>query len=363
MTIGENIRRLRRERDITQEGLADLLGISAQAVSGWENGRTCPDISQLAPLANIFEVSADVILGIDIDNKNQRIEELYKAAYETACTGDYVKAILMAEEALREFPDSHKLMAFYADEIYLYNYMAPEENRETNKKRALGYLDILRTSPNDSIRYQATETTCLWYQEFGRTAEAEALAKSLAHTFTAGELLSRIYKGTQQFEVMRDELVSHFIYTVGYGKDMLLEAKYDDGTSVYTDDEKLALEKMSVEMLQMFIPDGDYYFYAQYFEIAWRGMAMIYAKRHDRANTLRCVKEAAKMAVHFDTYQAGTTHTSLLLRGMEADGRWLHDQHNRSFDLIERLKKKDYAFLKDDDEMKAVIAELETYAK
>ena len=45
MTIGETIRRLRRERDITQEGLAELLGISSQSVSGWETGRTAPDLS------------------------------------------------------------------------------------------------------------------------------------------------------------------------------------------------------------------------------------------------------------------------------------------------------------------------------
>ena len=363
MTIGETIRKLRRERDITQEGLAEMLGISAQAVSGWECGRTAPDISQLAPLASVFEVSADVILGIDIDNKNKKIEELHKAAFDTACTGDHAEAIRMAEEALREFPDSHKLMAFYADEIYLYNHMTPEENRDANEKRAFGYLDILRTSPDNSIRNEAIVTTCLWYNRLGRKDEAEALAKSLECSFSASDLLSRIHTGTKQFETERDLMTGNFIHALGYNKDRILETKYDDGTPVYSDDERLAIEEMCINMLKMYFPDGDYYFYAQYIEIAWCGIAMIYAKRKDRENTLRCVKEAAEMAIHFDTYEVGTIHTSPLVRGMEADGIWWHDSHNRSHALIERFGRDDYSFLSSDEEMKAVIENLKKYAK
>ena len=48
-SIGETIRNLRRERDITQESLASMLGVTSQSVSQWENGRTLPDISLLAP--------------------------------------------------------------------------------------------------------------------------------------------------------------------------------------------------------------------------------------------------------------------------------------------------------------------------
>lgn len=363
MTIGETIRKLRRERDITQEGLADMLGISAQAVSGWECGRTAPDISQLAPLANIFEVSADVILGIDIDSKNKRIEELHKAAYDTACTGDHTKSIQMAEDALREFPDSHKLMAFYVDEIYLYNHMTPENCRESNEKRAFGYLDILRTSPDNGIRNEAIVTTVLWYNRLGRKDEAAELAKSLESSFTSWELLAKIFTGTKQFEMIRDINIGNFIRAAGYQKDELLETKYDDGTPVYSDDERLQIEQMSINMMKMYFPDRDYYFHAQYMEISWCGMAMIYAKRLDRENTIRCVKEAAELAIHFDTYEAGTKHTSPLVRGMEADGRWWHDTHNRSYDLIERLNMDDYAFLKDDAEMKAVLEKLAEFAK
>ena len=65
MSIGTKIKQLRRERGITQEQLAEYLGITPRAVSQWECERTSPDISQLPLLANYFDVSADYLLGID----------------------------------------------------------------------------------------------------------------------------------------------------------------------------------------------------------------------------------------------------------------------------------------------------------
>lgn len=363
MTIGENIRRLRRDRGITQEELAELLGISSQAVSGWETNRTSPDISQLAPLSSIFEVSADTILGIDIDQKSKKIEELYQAAHKTACTGDHAESIRIAGEALKQFPDSHKLMRFWAEEIYLYNHMTPEPERESNEKRALACLDILRTSPDNTIRNSAVVTSCLWYNRLGRKTEAEELAKSLESRWTSGMLLGRIYTGLPQFQVIRDEMTGNFINAIGYLKDELLECTGNDGTPIYSDDERLAIEQMSVNMLRLFFPDGDYMFYAQYAELSHRGMAMIHAKRRDRENTLRCIRDAADMAIHFDTYIPGTPHTSPLLKGTAGDTPWWHDTHNRTHDLIERLAMDDYAFLRGDAEFEAVIKKLKQYAK
>lgn len=60
--ISEMIRELRTDRDISQETLADVCGVSMQAVSKWENGQSCPDISLLPLLAEYFSVSTDYLL-------------------------------------------------------------------------------------------------------------------------------------------------------------------------------------------------------------------------------------------------------------------------------------------------------------
>lgn len=62
MTIGKRIATLRKEKGLRQEELAEVLGISGQAVSKWENDQTCPDISLLPPLAKILGVTVDELL-------------------------------------------------------------------------------------------------------------------------------------------------------------------------------------------------------------------------------------------------------------------------------------------------------------
>lgn len=62
-TIGKRIAQLRKESGLTQEQLAEKLGVTAQAVSKWENDAACPDISLLPLLADIFGVSVDFLLG------------------------------------------------------------------------------------------------------------------------------------------------------------------------------------------------------------------------------------------------------------------------------------------------------------
>ena len=62
-TLGTNIMRLRKEAGLTQEQLANALGISYQAVSKWENGVSCPDISALPLIADLFSVSIDSLFG------------------------------------------------------------------------------------------------------------------------------------------------------------------------------------------------------------------------------------------------------------------------------------------------------------
>jgi transcriptional regulator with XRE-family HTH domain len=65
LNLGENIRRLRRQRDWTQDELADRLGTTSQSVSRWENGSTYPDMEFLPELADLFSVTVDALLGVD----------------------------------------------------------------------------------------------------------------------------------------------------------------------------------------------------------------------------------------------------------------------------------------------------------
>ena len=62
MTIGERIAKCRKEKNLSQEYIAELLDVSRQAVSKWENGMSDPSTSNLLALAKLYEVSVEEIL-------------------------------------------------------------------------------------------------------------------------------------------------------------------------------------------------------------------------------------------------------------------------------------------------------------
>lgn len=63
MSIGQTIKLYRKEKKLTQSELAELIGVSAQAISKWETDTGMPDISQIVPLARVLEISTDKLLG------------------------------------------------------------------------------------------------------------------------------------------------------------------------------------------------------------------------------------------------------------------------------------------------------------
>lgn len=96
LTIGENIRRLRKEAGLTQEQLADKLGVSYQSVSRWELGVTYPDMEMIPALTECFGVSADALLGMPQVQREREAE----------------KALTALAQACREEPvDTEKVCA------------------------------------------------------------------------------------------------------------------------------------------------------------------------------------------------------------------------------------------------------------
>ena len=76
ITIGTNIKRLRTERGVTQEQLAEAMNVTCAAVSKWERGDTYPDITLLQPLAFYFGVSLDALMGYEKEKYEKEIEDV-----------------------------------------------------------------------------------------------------------------------------------------------------------------------------------------------------------------------------------------------------------------------------------------------
>ena len=75
LLIGENIKSLRKLKDITQEQLAEMLNVSCQSVSRWELGVCYPDMELLPVMAQIFETTVDKLLGVDDITESKKVDE------------------------------------------------------------------------------------------------------------------------------------------------------------------------------------------------------------------------------------------------------------------------------------------------
>lgn len=108
--LGDIIKKLRKQRNLTQEQIAEAFGVSCQAISKWETGTSYPDISLLPIIADYFGVSVDYLLGHDTSKQKEEIEQVCNHADTLLETQDYVQAIPLLREMLVKHPGNEKLM-------------------------------------------------------------------------------------------------------------------------------------------------------------------------------------------------------------------------------------------------------------
>ena len=112
--FSENIKRLRKERNLTQEALADFLGVSFQAVSKWERGESYPDIEMLPVISSFFEITVDELLGIDKSVKEEKIKT-YIDKYENMRLNDTTAVLQELKAAIKEFPNEYAILIRYME--------------------------------------------------------------------------------------------------------------------------------------------------------------------------------------------------------------------------------------------------------
>ena len=110
MTMGQIIKNLRKGRGFTQEELAERLGVTYQAISKWENDSGMPDISQIVPLATIFDVSTDFLFGIDHTSETEdalKIVSTANSIQEYGKLDTYLKAYDILLDGLKKYPNNY----------------------------------------------------------------------------------------------------------------------------------------------------------------------------------------------------------------------------------------------------------------
>jgi len=119
LSVGENIRQLRRSINMTQEQLAEKLNTTYQSVSRWENGTTYPDIELLPAIARIFSVTVDSILGVQDDIKQKNFHDAVKRLKNALFSAEKDEAdiVSLLKEIHRDYLDILCSDTYYFEDI------------------------------------------------------------------------------------------------------------------------------------------------------------------------------------------------------------------------------------------------------
>lgn len=183
MKVGANIAALRRAKGLTQEQLADALGVSAPAVSKWERDSSYPDITLLCPLARALETSVDELLQFRQALSDQEAAERIRAVVETARREGAPAGEEALEALLHQYPGSVPLR-FQAAAVYdvlrMLSLPRPDQEAEQRwRRRKQALLQQVRASGSAAYWQMATVQLAGLAAGAGETDQAEALLREL----------------------------------------------------------------------------------------------------------------------------------------------------------------------------------------
>ena len=171
--IGKNIKKLREKKSITQEKLANYLGVTPQAISRWESETGYPDIELLPMIADFFDVTIDELLDRNmLQNKNE-IKEGIKKIDILHSQGETQKRKELIIELYNKYPYNFELMNYYIWELAY-----DEQNEKYDDIEKLCLL-ILEECTNNQIRYSAIQCLSGYYDNKCETKKALNILKKL----------------------------------------------------------------------------------------------------------------------------------------------------------------------------------------
>ena len=201
LNLGTTIRELRRKNDRTQEELAALLGVTAQAVSRWESGGCYPDMEMIPAIANVFGISIDELFGYQGEREAKieailaKVDELDRQNITDDVTND--DCITLLRTGLAEFPGNerlthrlaeilsetgwqrHREWMYYGEDGHIQHCFDHHKQNEYWLEAAALWESLIDTAKDDAIRYQAISELLILYRNFGEYDKALTLADHL----------------------------------------------------------------------------------------------------------------------------------------------------------------------------------------
>ena len=201
MKLGEKIRTLRKQRGLSQEVLAEHLGVSFQAVSKWENDSTMPDVMMIPAIASFFGVSTDELFDFNLYETEKKVEAIvdaYSAAWGRGgnCENP-AECERILRDGLKQYPGNEVLLNCLIGTLPIPD--RAEEVVELAKQLAA-------STRCDEIRIDAYRILAEAYKSLGEEAMCrEAVGKIPEIYFSALSVKAELLDGEERFEAANKE--------------------------------------------------------------------------------------------------------------------------------------------------------------
>lgn len=224
--IGEKIKSLRKEKNISQEVLANYLGVSFQAVSKWETGSTMPDVTLIPAIASFFRVSTDELFEFNLYEMEKEIEDICYESYKYRYVDDMEKSEQILRDGLKRFPGNEKLLNCLLCTLDYQN-------------RSEEVIDICKTliesCKEDEIKYDVCRILAMCYKENGQDELIAPILERIPEIyFTKLELVATLLRGEKAYEaaqkqknISAEELINMLIIVGKHLREMGEKEKAD----------------------------------------------------------------------------------------------------------------------------------------
>ena len=317
MKIGEKIKQLRRERELTQEILAEFLGVTAQSVSKWERGESCPDIAMLPSIASFFKVTTDELLGVD-DKENERKIKHYIDEYNDLRMKNTPYVFEQMSKAVKEFPGEYDLLVRYLEMI-----ISEKTGCSVDGEKILDEVEainnkILQYCTDDQIRIQAKRLVCMYYNTMEHITNDEKyiqkkmkIADEMPNMINSKEYLMTVINlpRDEHFSACRTALDCELLIMLGTVNNLInYKNEFSVGHKIKS------IEKM-LGILNAFYDDGNYGQCYRSVVFMLGDLGRLYFENGDNNNALKYLKQCAELAFKHDNLPEEYIHNSFLMNG------------------------------------------------
>ncbi|MBR5460083.1 MAG: helix-turn-helix transcriptional regulator [Clostridia bacterium] len=194
--LGEKIKSLRKQKNISQEVFASYLGVSFQAVSKWENGNTMPDVTMIPAIASFFGVSTDELFDFNLFETQKQVEAICHNAYKYRCT-DREKSERILRDGLQRFPGNDVILN---NLLYTLDYKTRADEVITLCKT------LIESTKDDSVKYDACRILASCYKENGQSDLIRPTLELIPEIyFTKLKLMASLLDGEDSYEAAQKQ--------------------------------------------------------------------------------------------------------------------------------------------------------------